>query len=102
MSQVLIFLWTWLFLWKMRKLGIPTVVDRVVQQAISQVLGPIFEKQFSESSYGFRPGRSCEMAIIKSLEYINDGYGWIVDIGLSLNSIWNELGYCGISLESKT
>ncbi|ATI62757.1 Retron-type RNA-directed DNA polymerase [Bacillus sp. L_1B0_8] len=56
MSQVLIFLWTWLFLWKMRKLGIPTVVDRLVQQAISQVLGSIFEKQFSESSYGFRQG----------------------------------------------
>lgn len=67
---------------KVRKLGIPTVVDRVVQQAISQVLSPIFEKQFSDSSYGFRPGRSCEMAIIKSLEYMNDGFDWIVDIDL--------------------
>jgi RNA-directed DNA polymerase len=67
---------------KMRKLGIPTVVDRVVQQAIHQVLSPIFEKQFSEFSYGFRPKRSCEMAIVKSLEFLNDGYDWVVDIDL--------------------
>ncbi|WP_235848520.1 reverse transcriptase domain-containing protein [Litchfieldia alkalitelluris] len=67
---------------KMRKLGIPTVVDRVVQQAIHQVLSPIFEKQFSEYSYGFRPKRSCEMATIKSLEYLNDGHDWVVDIDL--------------------
>jgi RNA-directed DNA polymerase len=67
---------------KMRKLGIPTVVDRVVQQAIHQVLSPIFEEQFSEFSYGFRPKRSCEMAIIKSLEFLNDGHDWIVDIDL--------------------
>src|SRR5690625_5701686 len=56
---------------KMRKLGIPTVVDRVVQQAINQKLSPIFEKQFSEYSYGFRPRRSCEMAVIQALEYKN-------------------------------
>lgn len=67
---------------KMRKLGIPTVVDRVIQQAIVQVITPLFEPQFSETSYGFRPGRSCEMAIIKALEYFNDGYDWIVDIDL--------------------
>jgi RNA-directed DNA polymerase len=67
---------------KMRKLGIPTVVDRVVQQAIHQVLSPIFEKQFSEFSYGFRPKRSCEMAIIKSLEFLNEGHDWVVDIDL--------------------
>ena len=65
-----------------RSLGIPTVVDRVLQQAIVQVLSPIYEKQFSETSYGFRPNRSCEMAIIKLLEYFNDGYTWIVDIDL--------------------
>lgn len=65
-----------------RKLGIPTVVDRVIQQAIAQVLSPIYEKQFSNSSYGFRPQRSCEMAIIRSLELLNDGYDWIVDIDL--------------------
>ncbi|WP_456273109.1 group II intron reverse transcriptase/maturase [Bacillus sp. AK031] len=67
---------------KMRKLGIPTVVDRVVQQAIHQVLSPIFEEQFSEFSYGFRPKRSCEMAIIKSLEFLNEGHDWVIDIDL--------------------
>lgn len=67
---------------KMRKLGIPTVFDRIIQQAMVQVLSPIFEKQFSENSYGFRPKRSCEQAVIKALEYLNDGYEWIVDIDL--------------------
>ena len=67
---------------KIRQLGIPTVVDRVIQQAISQVLTPIYEEQFSNSSYGFRPNRSCEMAVIKSLELLNDGYEWVVDIDL--------------------
>lgn len=65
-----------------RGLGIPTVVDRLIQQAIVQVLSPIYEQQFSETSYGFRPNRSCEMAIIKLLEYFDDGYTWIVDIDL--------------------
>ena len=65
-----------------RKLGIPTVVDRTIQQAIAQVLSPIFERQFSENSYGFRPGRSCEQAIVKLLEYFNDGSIWVVDIDL--------------------
>lgn len=65
-----------------RGLGIPTVVDRLIQQAIVQVLSPIYEEKFSESSYGFRPGRSCEIAVMKLLEYFNDGYTWIVDIDL--------------------
>ena len=65
-----------------RKLGIPTVMDRIIQQAIVQKLTPICEPYFSEASYGFRPGRSCETAIVKVLEYINDGYEWIVDIDL--------------------
>lgn len=65
-----------------RKLGIPTVVDRVIEQAITQVLTPIFEPEFSDNSYGFRPNRRCEQAIIKLLEYFNDGYVWIVDIDL--------------------
>jgi len=67
---------------KVRKLGIPTVVDRVVQQAIAQVLSPVYEEQFNDYSYGFRPGRSCEMAVIRSLELVNTGYDWIVDIDL--------------------
>ena len=67
---------------KKRNLGIPTVMDRIIQQAIVQVISPIFEEQFKETSYGFRPGRSPEQAIIKALEYLNDGYEWIVDIDL--------------------
>ena len=65
-----------------RKLGIPTVMDRVIQQGIVQVMSPICEPLFSEWSYGFRPGRSCEMAIRQLLIYLNEGYEWIVDIDL--------------------
>lgn len=65
-----------------RNLGIPTVVDRVIEQAIVQVLTPIAEPHFSEYSYGFRPNRRAEQAIIKLLEYFNDGYPYIVDIDL--------------------
>ena len=65
-----------------RKLGIPTVVDRTIQQAMVQVLSPMFEPTFSENSYGFRPGRSGEKAILKLLDYFNEGYLWIVDIDL--------------------
>jgi group II intron reverse transcriptase/maturase len=67
---------------KTRKLGIPTVVDRYIQQAISQVLIPLYEEQFSEFSYGFRPFKSCEMAVCRSLELMNNGFDWIVDIDL--------------------
>ena len=65
-----------------RKLGIPTAVDRTLQQSIVQILLPIFETEFQENSYGFRPGRSCEQAVLKLLEYLNEGYEWIVDIDL--------------------
>jgi len=65
-----------------RCLGIPTVVDRFIQQAIAQVLTPIYEPLFSENSYGFRPNRCCEMAIQKVLEYMNDGFQWVVDIDI--------------------
>lgn len=67
---------------KMRNLGIPTVTDRIIQQAIFQVISPIFEKQFNDNSFGFRPNRSCEQAVIRTLEYLNDEYEWIVDIDL--------------------
>ena len=67
---------------KKRNLGIPTIMDRIIQQAVVQVISPIFEEQFRETSYGFRPGRSCEQAVVKALEYLNDGYEWIVDIDL--------------------
>lgn len=65
-----------------RKLGIPTVTDRIIEQAIVQVITPIVEPHFSESSYGFRPGRNAQQAIIRLLEYLNDGYTYIVDIDL--------------------
>lgn len=66
-----------------RNLGVPAVKDRWIEQATCQVLTPIFEEVFSDSSYGFRPGRKAEQAVIKTLEYMNDGYDWIVDLDLS-------------------
>ena len=65
-----------------RLLGIPTVVDRVIQQAIAQVLSPIFDKEFSDFSYGFRPNKRAEMAIEQILAYMNEDYTWVVDIDL--------------------
>ena len=65
-----------------RQLGIPTVVDRVVQQAISQVLTPLYEPQFSEHSYGFRPNRNAHQALRKCREYITAGYSYAVDLDL--------------------
>ena len=67
---------------KSRPLGIPTVVDRVIQQAISQVLSPIYENYFSDYSYGFRPNRDCHKAMNKVLEYINEGYTYIIDVDI--------------------
>jgi RNA-directed DNA polymerase len=66
-----------------RQLGIPTVQDRMIQQAIAQVLIPIFDPKFSEYSYGFRPGRSAKQAVTKAKEYIEAGYRWVVDIDLA-------------------
>lgn len=65
-----------------RELGIPTVMDRVIQQGIVQIISPMCEPLFSEWSYGFRPNRSCEMAVRQLLVYLNEGYEWIVDIDL--------------------
>lgn len=65
-----------------RLLGIPTVVDRLIQQAINQVINPIFDRGFSNSSYGFRPGRSCHMALIQAQKHINEGYRYAVDMDL--------------------
>ena len=67
---------------KVRKLGIPTVVDRVVQQAIAQVLTPIFEKQFSDNSFGFRPKRSAHDAIRRCQQNADEGYIYVVDMDL--------------------
>ena len=65
-----------------RLLGIPTVVDRLIQQAINQVINPIFDKEFSNSSYGFRPGRSAHMALKQAQKHINEGYKQVVDMDL--------------------
>jgi len=65
-----------------RQLGIPTVVDRVIQQAIQQVLSPIYEPKFSETSYGFRPKRSTHDALKKCKEYANEGITYVVDMDL--------------------
>jgi len=64
----------------MRLLGIPTVMDRLVQQALLQVLTPIFDPRFSDSSYGFRPGRSAHDAVRRARQYVEEGYVWVVDI----------------------
>lgn len=67
---------------KKRLLGIPTVVDRMIQQAIAQVLTPIYERQFSQGSYGFRPNRGAKQALVKVTEIVNQGYRYAVDIDL--------------------
>lgn len=65
-----------------RFLGIPTVVDRLVQQAINQALTPIYEREFSRTSYGFRPNRSCHSALVKAQEIVDSGYRYVVDLDL--------------------
>lgn len=67
---------------KKRPLGIPTALDRTIQQAIAQPISDIYEGIFSDYSYGFRAGRSCHDAIRQALEYLNDGYEWVVDIDI--------------------
>lgn len=67
---------------KKRPLGIPTALDRTIQQAIAQPISDIYEKVFSEYSYGFRPNRSCHDAIMQALEYLNSGYEWVIDIDI--------------------
>ncbi len=65
-----------------RILGIPTVTDRLIQQALHQVLSPIFDPDFSESSYGFRPGRHARQAVQQARQYVSDGRRWVVDLDL--------------------
>ncbi len=67
---------------KQRPLGIPTVVDRVIQQAVAQVLNTIYEPIFSEHSYGFRPKRSAHMAMEEVINNLNEGYEWIIDLDI--------------------
>ena len=65
-----------------RPLGIPTVIDRLIQQAIHQVISPIFEKQFSKSSYGYRPGKSAQQAVEEARQLVTKGRRWVVDMDL--------------------
>src|SRR5439155_24553822 len=65
-----------------RALGIPTVLDRLMQQAVLQMLQEDWDPTFSEASFGFRPGRSAHQAVARAQEYIAAGYGWVVDIDL--------------------
>ena len=67
---------------KKRPLGIPTVLDRTIQQAVAQPISDIYEETFSEYSYGFRPGRSCHDATKQALNYLNEGYEWVIDIDM--------------------
>jgi group II intron reverse transcriptase/maturase len=74
-----------------RGLGIPNVVDRMVQEAVRQVLEPVYEPTFHESSHGFRPGRSCHTAVAEAVRYVDDGYQWVVD--LDLNRFFDQVNH---------
>lgn len=67
---------------KKRPLGIPTVIDRVIQQAIAQVLSRIYDNKFSDNSFGFRPNRSAHDAMMRTLDYLNKGYEWVIDLDI--------------------
>lgn len=77
---------------KTRLLGVPTVTDRLLQQAVSQVLMPKYEDEFSKNSYGFRPNKNARQAVGKALEYIHEGCTNIVDI--DLKSFFDEVDHC--------
>lgn len=66
----------------MRTLGIPTVLDRMIQQAIYQVLSPVYEEDFDKNSYGFRRGKNAHQAVLKAQVYLNEGYHWIIELDL--------------------
>lgn len=77
---------------KTRLLGIPTVTDRLLQQAVLQIITAGFEFEFSDSSYGFRPNRNVQTAVLKAQEYINEGFQYIVDI--DLKRFFDEVDHC--------
>ena len=81
-----------------RKLGIPTVLDRFIQQAVMQVLQRKWDRTFSEHSYGFRPGRSTHQAVSQAQQYIAEGYRWVVD--LDLEKFLDTAPYCPLVHES--
>lgn len=73
-----------------RPLGIPTVIDRLIQQAVAQKLQEVYEPKFSDSSYGYRPNRSAQDAIERILSYANEGYDWVIDMDLEkFFDTWN-------------
>src|SRR5215831_2326175 len=80
-----------------RKLGIPTVLDRFIQQAVMQVLQRQWDRTFSEHSYGFRPGRSAHQAVAQAQQYIAEGHGWCVD--LDLEKFLDRVSYCPLVTE---
>ena len=77
---------------KTRLLGIPTVVDRWLQQSVAQALTPLFEYEFKAHSYGFRPGKNAQQCILQSQKYIHEGYQHIVDI--DLRNFFDEVDHC--------
>jgi RNA-directed DNA polymerase len=77
---------------KKRLLGIPTVTDRLLQQAVNQAIAPLFELDFKDHSYGFRPGRNAQQAVLQAQKNINEGYQHIVDI--DLKSFFDEVDHC--------
>lgn len=81
----------------MRKLGIPTALDRLIQQMVLQALQRSWDATFSEHSYGFRPGRSAHQAVAQAQQYISEGYGWIVD--LDLEKFLDMASYCPLTHE---
>jgi RNA-directed DNA polymerase len=81
-----------------RKLGIPTVLDRFIQQAVMQVLQRRWDRTFSDYSYGFRPGRSAQQAVAQAQQYIAEGHGWCVD--LDLEKFLDTASYCPLIHEN--
>jgi len=86
-----------------RHLGVPTVLDRLVQQAMHQVLAPLFDPYFSESSYGFRPGRSAHQAILQAKKYQHEGKRWVVDMDLAkfFDEVNHDILMSGVSRRVK-
>ena len=67
---------------KLRPLGIPTLIDRVIQQAVANILSLGYERYFSDNSFGFRPNRDCHKAIFRVLDYLNNGFEWVIDLDI--------------------
>ena len=83
-----------------RKLGIPTVTDRIIQQAIARVINPIYEREFSERSYGFRPRRNAQMSLRQASEYVTEGRGVVVD--MDMKSFFDEVNHDRLMYELST